>query len=306
MQVSTLAIAEPPNALALNAVASISLPLFGPNATPAVFERMEGVENEPLIHTGRKILQPPARLPSRLPPPGNLHLRVLLGKRISHGRVGVVYEATVSLEDSSPAVASYALPPLVAKISRQKHCEDLENEVYYYDELESLQGVVVPRCYGLFQTRVRHGLSVIPPNSDELEDTQKGIVSVDSAAPKAIAGIVSVMLLERLGGPLPVGKPLPEGTYEEIMDMYSDLAHLGVDHCDIRWANILYALPSPPSFPSLPSPYSGKTYRWRLVDFDNAQKTNQDLRRFHSYHKCYVGRLLEMLPTGYIVEPWEC
>ncbi|KAJ3558719.1 hypothetical protein NM688_g752 [Phlebia brevispora] len=219
MQTSNAVVTEPLNAMPLNAVSSISLPIFGPNATHAVFERMEGVENPPLIHRGRASTEPPPRLPSKLPPPGNLHLRILLGKHISHGRVGVVYEASVSSKDSSPDAASYALPPLVAKISRHKHCEDLEHEFYYYEELESLQGVVVPRCYGLFQTRVRHGLSVIPPeleedaHKDNPGPTDAGFVPAPAEpAPKMIAGIVSVMLLERLGGHLPVGKPLPEGT----------------------------------------------------------------------------------------------
>ncbi|KAJ3558714.1 hypothetical protein NM688_g754 [Phlebia brevispora] len=290
--------------------------LFGPTTTYAVFERMEGIENPPTIHDDSPLAEPPARLPSKLPPPGNLHLRVMLGKRISHGRVGVVYEATVSSEESSPELASYVHPPLVAKISRHKHCEDLEHEVYYYEELESLQGVVLPRCYGLFQTRIRHGLSVIPPDSDSEEPAGKGscnledtdgefVPAVAEPAPKTISGIVSVILLERLGGHLPVGKPLPAGTYEEIMDMYSDLAHLGIDHTDIRWANILYAQPSPPGFPSLPSPYTGKTYRWRLIDFDNALKSNDTLQGFYTYHESYVERLLGLLPSGYIVEPWE-
>ena len=124
-------------------------------------------------------------------------------------------------EESSSELASYVHPPLVAKISRHKHCEDLEHEMYYYEELETLQGVVLPRCYGLFQTRVRHGLSVIPPDSEELagkgsrdsEDADGEFVpAVAEPAPKTISGIVSVILLERLGGHLPVGKPLPAGT----------------------------------------------------------------------------------------------
>ena len=56
--------------------------------------------------------------------------------------------------------------------------------------------------------------------------------------------------------------------------MYHHLALLGVDHDDIRHANILYAPDCPPGWPSLVSPFSGNAYRWRLIDFEHAQETN--------------------------------
>ena len=98
---------------------------------------------------------------------------------------------------------------------------------------------------------------------------------------------------------------LPFVRSEEVLEMYSDLAQLGMDHVDIRYANILYAPSAPPGLPSLPSPYTGKTYRWRLIDFGNSHKTNQDLERFQIYHYGYVERLFRLLPTGWVIEPWE-
>lgn len=61
---------------------------------------------------------------------------------------------------------------------------------------------------------------------------------------------------------------------EEIKSMYSNLAHLGVHLSNtIDRQNILRAPKSPPGIPSQVSPFTGRTYEWRAVDFDGALKT---------------------------------
>ena len=87
--------------------------------------------------------------------------------------------------------------------------------------------------------------------------------------------------------------------------MYSHLAELGVDHVDIRHANILEAPVCPPGWPSLVSPMTGHPYRFRIVDFDNSRKTNLSLQVFAAYHRGYVVRMLDGLMLGYIIEPWH-
>ena len=86
------------------------------------------------------------------------------------------------------------------------------------------------------------------------------------------------------------------------MDMYGHLALLGIDHVDIRHANILYAPECPPGWPTLISPFSGNIYNWRLIDFEASRKTNWDLRGWSAYHESWVERLLEGLPQGYVLD----
>lgn len=87
--------------------------------------------------------------------------------------------------------------------------------------------------------------------------------------------------------------------------MYSHLSELGVDHVDIRYANILEAPVCPPGWPSLISPMTKQPYRFRIVDFDNARKTNRSTQMSARYNYDYVVRLLDGLQLGYIIEPWD-
>lgn len=89
------------------------------------------------------------------------------------------------------------------------------------------------------------------------------------------------------------------------MDMYTHLAMLGIDHVDIRHANILEAPIYPPGWPSRVSPLSGIHYRFRLVDFERARKTNRGADSFNYYHESWVKRLLNNLPAGYVMEMWD-
>lgn len=89
---------------------------------------------------------PPPREPSNLPPPGNVHLSISLGDIIDSGATSVVYDVVISDEDLRAR-----LPPLVIKIARPLRRGRLELEKFWYDHLESLQGVVLARCYGWFE-----------------------------------------------------------------------------------------------------------------------------------------------------------
>lgn len=60
----------------------------------------------------------------------------------------------------------------------------------------------------------------------------------------------------------------------EIKEMFRELARLGVWQPDIQYSNILRVPNAELEFGA-----SGK-YRWRLVDFDRARKSNMSLRRF--------------------------
>ncbi|GJJ09988.1 hypothetical protein Clacol_004214 [Clathrus columnatus] len=96
----------------------------------------------------------PPRPPSKLPPPGNEHLSVMLGQTIGNGRVGTVHPLKLYTHETD-------LPPLVVKVSRYQSSESIEKEAWCYEELEQVQGIAVPRCYGLFQVRVEEGMEVL-------------------------------------------------------------------------------------------------------------------------------------------------
>ncbi|CAL1706326.1 unnamed protein product [Somion occarium] len=309
--------------------------------------------------------RPPKRLPSRLPPPGNMKLHLAIGNKIGRGRVARVFEATVDLDKSSPELASMALPPLVVKISRREDAKKLAREAYYYEEMECLQGSVIPRFYGLFEATIPPEVEFVPwvydkfnpttrryddsgsESEEEREDTSDDDSDDDDGGsfeddnndddksnadpdgdddsedyhsdsddddernrdndPPVVPRptLVSILVLERVGGRMPIGQRLPPALLEELDEMYSDLAKLGVDHVDIRYFNILRAPEPLPDLPSLPSPFTQRTYNWRLVDFDNSFKTNRPLNMWFGYYHCVLDRLLANLPYGDIYEPWE-
>ena len=61
---------------------------------------------------------------------------------------------------------------------------------------------------------------------------------------------------------------------ENIEDSFLHLAVLGIDHDDLRYQNICRAPSGPGSLPSLPSPWTGVTFDWRVINFHSAKKTN--------------------------------
>ena len=102
-------------------------------------------------------------------PPGKLTLRLSLGEKIGAGACGFVYEATDVSLSGSPRCPKSALPPLVVKISRNGRAAGIEHEAFYYEEMECIQGVVVPRYYGFFQADVPEGAYFDPQGRDKGE-----------------------------------------------------------------------------------------------------------------------------------------
>jgi len=116
---------------------------------------------------------------------------------------------------------------------------------------------------------------------------------------------VSVLLLEKLGDTLPMGVPLGDGLVQGIYDMFGVNAELGVDHRDIRYSNILAAPEGPTTLPSLPSPFTGRIYTHRIIDLEQCEKTNSEAWRLTALQASWVNRIVENIPDGIIVEPWE-
>ncbi|KAF8497718.1 hypothetical protein BU17DRAFT_103171 [Hysterangium stoloniferum] len=95
--------------------------------------------------------------------------------------------------------------------------------------------------------------------------------------------LISVLVLEQLGGHLPIRVPL-EGIEQDVHDLHDDLGMLGIRTQDTHWRNILAASDTSEK---LICPYHGYRHAWRLIDFDLAQKTDQQMKwAAESAHSC--------------------
>ncbi|KAJ3872490.1 hypothetical protein F5051DRAFT_480287 [Lentinula edodes] len=225
-----------------------------------------------------EVLKPHPDPPFKLPTPANLTLHIRLGEMISHGRTGMIFNCECSVPYGNETLG-YQIPPIVVKLAKQYHSEDLTNEAIMYEGLQCLQGSAIPRCYGFFKFR-----------SVELFDF----------------GPMSLLLLEKLGGLITLGKPLPDGARSDLKTLCSDLAALHIIHNDVRYNNILSVLSKEEGgLPSLPSPISGKKYQWRLVDLDCAYRSPRTLWGLNTYYNTYLSQVLDDIPFASDVEPWE-
>ncbi|KAJ3913012.1 hypothetical protein F5877DRAFT_1412, partial [Lentinula edodes] len=218
--------------------------------------------------------------PFELPLAGNLSLHIRLGEMISEGRTGMVFDCECSIPCGNETLG-YQIPPIVVKLATQYHSEDMTKEAIMYEGLQCLQGSVIPQCYGFFQFRWYCGCLL-----------KQFLSSTDFFD----FGPMSILLLEKLGGHLTLGKPLPNGAEcvidtsssitlnshqlcfvgvrSELESLCIDLASLHIIHNDLRYANILCVLSQEQGgLPSLPSPISGRSYQWRLIDLDRAYRT---------------------------------
>jgi len=249
------------------------------------------------------------RPPSTLPEPGDLHVQLTFGEKIGSGRSSFVHEVNVLPTATLPA----HLPPLVLKVARSKRRAEIAREAWFYDELECLQGVVLPRCYGWFEVELAEGQSFdrwtrATRRSSATENSNpewqfKG--SKELTEMSHSRNHVSVLLLEKMGGKLPIGVPLGDDLVKGVYDMYGEIAELGVDHRDIRYSNILAAPQGPTTLPSLPSPFTGRIYTHRMIDIESCEKTNEGAWMLTAWQGSWVDNIVDNLPDGCIIEPWD-
>lgn len=71
---------------------------------------------------------------------------------------------------------------------------------------------------------------------------------------------------------------LTKACRDEVPGLFRCISLLGIEHMDIRPSNIVKALGPEYGFPNLPCPVGkkakGKTFSWRLIDFELARKTD--------------------------------
>ncbi|KAF9505058.1 hypothetical protein BS47DRAFT_1354444 [Hydnum rufescens UP504] len=249
------------------------------------------------------------RPPSTLPETGDLHVQLILGDEKGWGRSSFVHEVNVLPAATLPA----HLPPLVLKVARSKRRAEIAREAWFYDELECLQGVVLPRCYGWFEAELAEGQSFSPSTratgrSSDSEDSNPEWRFEDSKQLTEMShsrNYVSVLLLEKMGGKLPIGVPLGDDLVKGIYDMYGEIAQLGVDHRDIRYSNMLAAPQGPATLPSLPSPFTGRIYTHRMIDIESCEKTNGEPSILTDWAASWIHSIVRNLPDGCIIEPWD-
>ena len=142
--------------------------------------------------------------PSQLPPPGSLKLSLRLGKKLGHGAASHVYEAVVQPDESSLELRDMVMPSLAVKLSRRDKAIAVEREAYNYEQMEILQGSVIPRYYGLYTTEVSPDCSFKPwsgdpirrePRSHRIDDKS------DATQPRRIISswTLNVIIMERVG-----------------------------------------------------------------------------------------------------------
>lgn len=139
---------------------------------------------------------PPIKSPSMLPLPGTRQLSLTAQSRLGEGYCGSVFSTSISRlcldENLSRGVELQPpkLPELVVKVAHPNRRDLLAKEASFYDEMENIQGIVVPRCYGFFET--------------ELDCSWTFVEASEGSHPPS--RFLSVLLLERLGGEPPLRK----------------------------------------------------------------------------------------------------
>ena len=144
----------------------------------------------------------PSPRPSSLPPPGHLQLELTLASKLGSGRVGDVYALDDSkTEISAPSDSDVFVHPLVVKVGGKDTSlsTDLAREAWNYEEMECIQGVAIPRCYGIFQAKVSEDVMQVKPWFE------KG--HTETMVQNAL---ISVLVLERVGGHLAIPKKLSD------------------------------------------------------------------------------------------------
>ncbi|OBZ65972.1 hypothetical protein A0H81_14203 [Grifola frondosa] len=198
--------------------------------------------------------------PSRLPPEGDYHVDLSL--QPLKQTIGCEENGNYGRPSQDPSTLTGRLPPLAVKIARFGYKRELLLEASVYKELEHLQGVSIPRCYGLFEDTDEHvSISELPPEFDALPREQHRklwhekleLAKQELRFNRAHNGpggsnTVMLLLLERLGGRLPIGVDLGPELRADLHALLEDMAIQGVFYNDIRYYNILQPLPSPPGF----------------------------------------------------------
>ncbi|RPD63498.1 hypothetical protein L227DRAFT_599141 [Lentinus tigrinus ALCF2SS1-6] len=194
--------------------------------------------------------------------------------------------ALYSVRPLNPDQYPYRIPPLVIKVAAQREGRRIYNEANMYNVLESVQGLVVPRCYGYFRVAVNQYETTILPWNPECRFPRDPARFDVFRMPHQSASL-NILLLEEVGDRIPIGSVARDDLRTELRTMYEELVRLGIDHHDIRYPNILLAPTSPPGLEGRCSATLKRPFKFRLVDFEHSARTNRGA--FSIRHKAERG-----------------
>ena len=133
-----------------------------------------------------------------LPPDEHVDLALRVGDLLGQSDRNFVYAVTVTNADK---IDCY-VPPLVIKVAGLYKGRNVSEEAGMYRDLECLQGSIIPRCYGYFFTTIDQAqVSILPWDGPDCKYPRE----FDRHFPPHPSAPVGIMLLERLGDPIPTG-----------------------------------------------------------------------------------------------------
>ncbi|GJJ16143.1 hypothetical protein Clacol_010423 [Clathrus columnatus] len=221
------------------------------------------------------------------------------GQSLGSGRVGSVHAVIM-------VGSVLGLPSLVVKICRRKRFTSIAQEAWFYEELERLQDKDKDEdededededgCADENEVEDKNldEFRIIFEYPDEDENNQdidypyeaaedeysiKKLKAAEKEYENQVPGegpILSIILLERLGGNIPIGVPV-DSIRDDVYELFHDLSRLGIEILDIRWSNILAVSDNAEMDSDLPGricPNHGHAHRWRIIDFDYCRKTD--------------------------------
>ncbi|KAH8105092.1 hypothetical protein BXZ70DRAFT_919348 [Cristinia sonorae] len=266
-----------------------------PKSNPPLIRQVDPQDGNPLF--------PLPDLPSsRLPPPGKMKLTVRLGRQIGTERGGYLYSATVDSAKSTSALKHIGLPPLVVKVSPVGMAGVLLPEAQSYLDLERFQGITIPHFYGLFTATVPNDSQFLPWQRRREEREGDNDPSDHPLARELPSNVVSVLVMERVGGPVPLDDGLLKNprTVAELKSLYKDLASLGYLHFDMTYFNIAMA-PSHPPLHRRVSPAWNRPYRFRLVNFHRAKRAAMEREKTYTEQANHLQYLINQIYAGCVL-----
>ncbi|KAG2008037.1 protein kinase subdomain-containing protein PKL/ccin3 [Coprinopsis cinerea AmutBmut pab1-1] len=250
---------------------------------------------------------------------GTLELRLV--RRISEGRIGVTYVAeVVSATRKCTDVRSTLPPTLCLKFAKPEFSRSLAREAWFYEQLDSLQGISVPISFGFFASTAaeqRHfpDVEFEPWRNRKVlfKDTDKIPHDIDRyASPDWLPDdvpeyykrerfedppskcnspwykwsrlddnpTISVLVLELLGEACTGIKTAADK--QAIQNVMDDLAEVGVMHGNLTPWNTLAFKPQPHK-EARRCPRHNVVHPWRVIDFDRSRMADPK-------NLCFLGK----------------
>ncbi|OBZ77893.1 hypothetical protein A0H81_02057 [Grifola frondosa] len=135
-------------------------------------------------------------------------------------------------------------------------------------------------CYGWFEAELDQDNVLLDDGCESDSDSESSRTEKHQSKAKASpTNKVSFLVLERLGGNLEMYVDYERDL--DVYEVYQDLAYMGVDHADVRYANILMPPESPLALPTLKCPFHNVVHYYRAIDFDRATRTDFSMEGYY-------------------------